>query len=183
MFPDFSPDPNIVRRQQLFQVWIRPVPPEQAVFAFKAALHELSQLIANGLSADDFETTREYLLKNVYLLTKTQDQQLGTAIDDAWYGMPPFVEEMRRRLEALKVEEVNAAIAVHFSAENLHAVFITKDAAGLRDELLSGAFTAIDYAGVEKPADVLAEDQVIGSRPLNISAGNIRITPSDAVFG
>ncbi len=178
----FFPDANLVRQSQLFEVWIRPVPPEQAVFAFKAALHEVDGLITRGLSAEDFENTREYLLKNVFLLTKTQDQQLGTAIDSDWYGMPEFVGEMRSRLEALTLDSVNAAVREHFSATNLHAVFITKDGAALRDELLSGEFSTIDYAGVEKPAELLAEDQVIGARALGLTPEKIRITPSDAVF-
>ena len=121
-------------------------------------------------------------MKNVFLLTKTQDQQLGTAIDSDWYGMPDFVGEMRARLEALTLDGVNAAIREHFSAANLHAVFITRDGAALREELLSGAFTTIDYAGVEKPAEILAEDQVIGARPLALTPDQVRVTSSDAVF-
>jgi hypothetical protein len=51
--------------------------PEQAVFGLKVALHELRQLIEQGLSPEAFEETREYLSKNVFVTTKTQDQQLG----------------------------------------------------------------------------------------------------------
>ena len=178
----FFPDTNLVRRVQLFEVWIRPVPPEQAVFAFKAGLHEVDGLIRRGLSADEFETTREYLLKNVFLLTKTQDQQLGSAIDSAWYGIGDFVTTMRKRLADLTLGSVNAAIRRHLSAENLQAVFVTKDGASLRDELLSGAFTSIDYAGAEKSAEVLAEDQQIGARSLGLTAERIRITPIGQVF-
>jgi zinc protease len=77
----FQPDPNLARRAQLFEVWIRPVMPENAHFALKLALCELRNLVENGLSEADFEATREYLSKNVFVMTKTQDQQLGYALD------------------------------------------------------------------------------------------------------
>ncbi len=116
------------------------------------------------------------------MLTKTQDQQLGSAIDSEWYGMGPFVDSIRDALAGLTLDGVNAAIRRHLSAENLHAVFITKDAAGLRDELLADEFSAIDYAGVAKPEELLAEDQVIGSRKLNLSPERVVITPIEDVF-
>ena len=54
--------------------------------------------IANGLSEEDFETTRDYLMKNVYVMTATQDQQLGYALDSEWYGIPEFTAYMRDKL-------------------------------------------------------------------------------------
>ena len=64
----FFPDPNIARRAQLFEIWIRPVVPENAHMALRIALHELEQARSqNGLTQEDFEATRDYLMKNVYL--------------------------------------------------------------------------------------------------------------------
>ena len=31
----FQPDPNLARQEQIFQIWIRPVPPEQAMFTLR----------------------------------------------------------------------------------------------------------------------------------------------------
>ncbi len=47
----FFPDANRVRRSQIFEIWIRPVPPEQAVFALKLGLHELERMVEQGLTA------------------------------------------------------------------------------------------------------------------------------------
>src|SRR3982074_2074870 len=33
-----EPDPNLARQQQIFQIWIRPVPPETAHFSLRLAL-------------------------------------------------------------------------------------------------------------------------------------------------
>jgi len=88
---------------------------------------------------------------------------------------------MRGALGRLTLADVNAAIRKHLSATDLDVVVITKDAEGLRDALVSDAFSPIRYDG-EKPASLLAEDKVIGARKLGIRAENVRITPVDEVF-
>jgi zinc protease len=60
-------------------------------------------------------------------------------------------------------------------------VFITKDARGLRDALVSDAPSPVTYDG-EKPRDLLEEDKVIGAKKLNIGANKVRITPVAEVF-
>jgi zinc protease len=60
-------------------------------------------------------------------------------------------------------------------------VIITKDAKGLKDKLVSDAFSPIQY-DAEKPADLLAEDKVIGARKLGIRAEDVKITPLEDVF-
>ena len=80
MFLSF-PDANVARRAQLFEIWIRPVVPVNAHMALRIAIHELDRLVSDGLTEEEFQTTRDYLMKNAYLLTSTQDQQLGYALD------------------------------------------------------------------------------------------------------
>jgi zinc protease len=175
------PDPNVARRKQIFEIWIRPVVPENAPMALRIALYELNKMIENGLSQQDFEKTRDYLMKNVYLLTATQDEQVGYAIDSKWYGTDEFTKMMRDRLAKLTLEDVNRAIREHLSAKNLSFVIITKDAEGLRQKLLSDEPATITYTA-PKPADILAEDKVIGAMKLNLAPENVRITPVDEVF-
>ena len=122
-----------------------------------------------------------YLLKNVYLLTATQDNQLGYRLDSDWYGIPEYTSYMRDKLSQLTREQVNAAVRKHLSADNLQIVVITRDAQGLKDKLVSDAFSAIQYDG-EKPAALLEEDKVIGALKLGIPASAVAITPVDEVF-
>ena len=177
----FFPDPNIPRRAQIFEVWIRPVVPENAHMALRIAIHELEKLIRNGLSEADFRVTREYLMKNVYLMTATQEQELGYAIDSKWYGIPEFTAFLRDALARLTRDDVNAAIRRHLSAANLSIVIITKDAEELKAKLLADQFSPITYDS-EKPKEVLAEDQVIGALKLGLKPESVRITPVDDVF-
>ena len=149
--------------------------------ALRIAVHELEKLVRDGLSEADFQSTRNYLAKNVFLLTATQDQQLGYALDSHWYGIGEFTAFMRESLARLTRADVNRAVRKHLSASDLAVVIITKDAEGLRQALVADAFSPIVYDG-EKPAELLAEDKVIGARKLGILPEAARITPVDEVF-
>ncbi|KAB8041705.1 insulinase family protein [Janthinobacterium aquaticum] len=177
----FFPNPNLGRQSQLFEIWIRPVAPENAHFALRVALTELGKLIDNGLSEEQFATTRDYLMKNVFVMTSTQDQQLGYALDSQWYGTPEFTKLMRDGLSKLTVADVNRAIKQHLSVKNLSVVIVAKDAAGLKDKLISDAYSPIKYDG-NKPQSLLDEDKVIGAMKLGIAPESVRVTPASAVF-
>lgn len=177
----FFPEPNRARHAQLFEMWIRPVPHEQAIMATKIALHEMQKLFDRGLTQEQFETTRSYLMKNVYLLTDGQSNQLGYALDSRWYGVPEYTELMRSRLEKLTVDEVNAAIKRHLDPANLYVVMVTGIADKLKADLLADAPTTITYNS-EKPPELLQEDAVIGARKLGLKPESVKIVPVDQIF-
>src|SRR6185295_5235361 len=77
----FQPDPNLGRRQQIFQIWIRPVEPQNGHFVLRAALYEYDRLMREGISREAFESTKEFLTKHIYVLLQTQDARLGYALD------------------------------------------------------------------------------------------------------
>ena len=177
----FFPDPNIARQRQIFEIWIRPVVPVNAHMALRIAVSELGALVRDGLTQAQFDDTREYLMKNVFVMTARQDQQLGYALDSRWYGTGEFADIIRERLRRLNLRDVNAAIKRHLSAENLSIVIITKDAAGLRDALVGDAFSPVTYDG-DKPAPLLEEDRRIGALKLGIDTTKVRVTPVSDVF-
>ncbi|HTS01912.1 MAG TPA: insulinase family protein, partial [Thermoanaerobaculia bacterium] len=177
----FFPEPNVARHAQIFEVWIRPVVPENAHMALRIALFEVRKLVESGLAPADFEATRDYLMKNVFVMTATQDQQLGYALDSRWYGIPEYTGYMREALRKLTVEDVNAAIRKHLSGRDLQVVIVTKDAKGLAEKLASDAPSPIQY-DAPKPKEVLDEDQVIGALKLGIPREAITITPVAEVF-
>lgn len=177
----FFPSANRARQAQLFEMWIRPVAPENAHFALRIALAELDKLVSNGLNQEQFELTRAYLMKNVFMMVATQDQQLGYALDSQWHHTPEFTQMMRTNLSKLTVADVNAAMKKHLTSTNLSVVLIAKDAKGLKEQLLSDAFSPIKY-NADKPKELLDEDQIIGNRKLRIKAEAVTITPAAQVF-
>ncbi|HEX6974147.1 MAG TPA: pitrilysin family protein, partial [Vicinamibacterales bacterium] len=159
----FFPDPNLARQQQLFEVWIRPVVPANGHMALRIAVHELQQVIDKGMTKEAFESTRQYLMKNVFVMTARQDQQLGYALDSKWYGIGEFTSYMRDALQKLTLEQVNAAIKKHLTAKDLSVVIITKDAQGMKQALVSDAFSPITYDAADKPKELLEEDKLVGA--------------------
>lgn len=177
----FFPDANIARQRQAFEIWIRPVVPENAHMAIRIAMYELQQLVDRGMTAEQFEATRDYLLKNVYVATARQDVRLGYALDSQWYGIQEFTAFMREGLRALTLEKVNGAIRQHLSSTRMSMVIVSGDAAALKEALAGDGFSAIRYDG-EKPKPILDEDKLIGGMKLGIEPERIRITPVNEVF-
>jgi len=177
----FQPDPNLGRRQQIFQVWIRPVEPKNGLFGLRAGLFELNKLVKNGMSQENFEATRRFLTKNVNSLTKTQDGQLGYAIDSKYYGIPSFTDYVRDQLAKLKVEDVNRAIKKHLQAENVKIVVVTKDAESFKQAAVGGKASPISYTSMP-PKEILEEDKSIESYKLNLNSKKLEVIPVDKMF-
>lgn len=177
----FHPDPNLGRQQQIFQVWIRPVVPKHGHFAVRVAMYELNRLINEGMSQEDFETTRNYLLKFVNILTKNQDRQLGYAMDSRYYGIGEFTKYISERLKKLTLEDVNRVIKKYLQDENIKFAFITKDAEDLRQRLINNTSSPITY-DAKKPAELLEEDKIIQDYQLNFKAEKVKIRPVEEVF-
>jgi zinc protease len=177
----FQPDPNLARQQQIFQVWIRPVEPKNGLFALRTALFELRRLVEQGISKEDFEATRQFLTKYVNVLTKTQDAQLGYALDSRFYGIPSFNDYLREQLAKLTVDDVNRAIKKYLQADNVQIVVITKDAEGFRKAALEGKPSPISYTA--PPAkEILEEDKAIEKYNLSFNPKAVEVVPVDRIF-
>jgi zinc protease len=178
--PSTFPVPNNPRRQQAFTIWVRPVPHDKAAFALRAALWELDRLTKDGMSAGDFEATRSFLLNYSKLWIQTLSRRLGVEMDGPFYDREDVVTELANRLPTLTVEQVNSAVKRHLKAPGARIAIVTRDAAGLRDQLLSGRPTPLKYDTQGTPGDVLAEDKIIAAFPLN--GMTVRIVPAAEMF-
>src|SRR6185503_10317146 len=103
-------------------IWIRPVVPVNAHMALRIAIREFNDLVNHGLTKEQFDTTRDYLMKNVYVMTARQEQQLGYAIDSKYYGIGEFTKYMRDQLQTMTVDQVNAAVRRHLASEQMSVV-------------------------------------------------------------
>src|SRR5438270_12579565 len=135
----FTPDPNLARSSQIFQIWIRPVEPQNGLFALRAALYEFDKLVRDGVPQKDFEDIRNFLTKYANVLTATQDARLGYALDSRYYGTPDFKAYVRERLSKLTLTDVNRAVRTLHQTDRLRVVVVTKDAEALRDAIVKGA--------------------------------------------
>ena len=177
----FTPDPNQGRSSQIFQIWIRPVVPENGHFVLRAALYEYDKLVREGMSKEAFEATREFLIKYNNILTQTQDAQLGYALDSRYYNIPDYVTYMRDQLTKLTLDDVNNAIRKYLKSDAMRIVMITKDAAGLREAIVNNKPSPITYNS-PKPKEITDEDKVIESYKINVKPEDVVIVPVGKVF-
>jgi zinc protease len=160
------PVPNNPRRQQYFSIWIRPVPTDKGAFALRAALWELERLVTRGMTQAEFEATRTFLLNYSKLWVQTLPRRLGYAMDAQFYGGKDLVTELAERLPRMTANEVNAAVRQHLTTRGLKVAIVARDAAALRDVLISGKPTPVVYDTEGTPPEILAEDKDIASFPL-----------------
>ncbi len=177
------PPPNVPRRRQMFEVWIRPVPNDQAQFALRAAMREVERLAKHGLTKDQFELTRSFITKYSLNYAVSTDDRLGYALDDRIYGVaaPGHLENFRRIIPTLTLEEVNAAVRRHLRPERLWIAMVSEQADSLAARLASGAPSPITYA-TPKPPEVMSEDKEIEAYPLALARERITVLPVDAMF-
>jgi zinc protease len=63
----------------------------------------------------------------------------------------------------------------------MRIAIITKDAAGLRDAILSNRPSPITY-NAPKPKDIMDEDKIIQAYRIDVKPENVVIVPVDKVF-
>jgi zinc protease len=175
------PPTGVGRSRQIFEIWIRTLPNESALFALRAALRELSLLIERGLDEEAFALTRSFLGKYSAHFAETTSERLGYAVDDRFYGIEDegHLARFRRLMAELSLEEVDAAVRRHLQTANLQIAIVTGQAERLKEALLSGDPTPPAY-DTEKDAALRAEDEEIASFPLEID--EVAVAPVDELL-
>jgi len=177
----FEPDPNLARQQQIFQIWIRPVEPKNGHFTLRAALYEYDKLVKDGLSQEAFDNTRNFLIKYVNILTQTQSADLGYALDSKYYGIADYNTYMKTALAKLTLADINRVIKSYLASKTMTVAMITKDAEGLRKDILSNKTSPIKY-NAAPPQNILDEDKIIQDYKINVSSADVTVTPVEKVF-
>jgi len=173
---------NIPRNQQYFSIWLRPVAHRHAVFSLRAALRELRRLADVGLTDEEFESTRDFLLGYTKLWGQSMSRRLGYALDSDFYSIDrDYLGAMDRALRELTLEDVNNAVWHYLQAANVKVVMVTEDAEALKQALVSNAPSPITYE-VEKPREILEEDEEIATYYLDVRDEDVRIIPATEMF-
>lgn len=178
------PDPNNPRSSQIFQVWIRPVQHIHRHFALRAALRELKLVVDNGLTQEQFETTKKFLDKYCLHYAASDYVRLGYQIDSRFYGVNDkgnFINYYRDKINSLTLEQVNSAIKKYIQYDNIAFGIITQDAESFKTDIVSNTPSPIEY-GSEKPEYIYEEDKEITNFIINAKEENITIIPIEDMF-
>jgi zinc protease len=176
------PPTGVGRRSQIFEVWIRPVPREQAMFALRAALREVDHLAKHGLTKEQFEFTKHFLQRYTLHFAEDTAAKLGYAIDDRFYTVDGHLAKFKKMLTELTLDDVNSAVKKYVQADNLTIAMVTSDAAAMKAALAADKASPIDYGNKQKSEEILVEDKEIEVWPLKLPEANITITPVKEMF-
>jgi zinc protease len=175
------PYPNIPRRQQHFEIWLRPVPPQNSLFALRAALYETDKLIREGIPQAGFEATKTFLANYASLWTQDVSRRLGYAIDTILTGKD-LVKELQTRLPRMTKADVDKAVRKHLTLTGLSIAIVADHAQALADKLLSDAPTPITYDTAGTPPEILTEDKIIEKFPVPLNKDAVRVVPVEQMF-
>ena len=174
-----NPSPNVPRRQQFFSVWVRPVVPDTAHFALRNALYEVDRLIAKGMTQEEFELTRDFVINYSKLWAQSPADRLGFLMDSRYYGMDSYIDEIDRRLKEMTLEQVNEAITRHLSTDNFHAVLVTANAEEVKKYLEADEPSPMKY-NAPPEAEVLKADETI--EKIKVRPDSIEIISIEDMF-
>lgn len=195
------PQPGYPRNTNYFSLWIRPVQTAEALrkqypeladitvghahFALRMALKEMQTFIDKGMSEDDFELTRKFLLSYTKLYIQTPARQLGYLMDSKFYGRNNYINELDALLKKVTLEDVNSAMKKYWQTQNMQITIVTDDseAEALKESLLSNQVSPMTYSEALRatlPEEILNEDENVSNYKLNVT--KVDILKSDAMF-
>jgi zinc protease len=175
------PLPNVPRRQQHFEIWLRPVPPQNSLFALRDALWETEKLIREGIPEAGFEATKTFLANYALLWTQDVSRRLGYAIDAVLTGKD-LIKELEARLPKMTKADVDRAVRKHLTLQGISIAIVADHGQALADKLVSDAPTPITYDTAGTPPETLAEDKLIEKFPVPINKDAVRVVPVDQMF-
>ncbi len=108
--------------------------------------------------------------------------RLGYALDDRFYGISgSHLENYRKALATMTVDDVNAAIKRHWHYGSMQIAIVTKDAQGLKDALVRDLPSPITYKN-PKPQAVMDEDKAIEKFPVPLKPEDVTIVKVEDLF-
>ena len=175
------PLPNIPRRQQHFEIWLRPIPPQNALFGLRAALYETDKLVREGIPEKGFQATKTFLTNYSNLWAQDVSRRLGYAIDGVVTGKD-LVKELQARLPKMTKADVDKAVKKHLVLKGLSIAIVAEKGQEVADALLAGGPTPIVYDTAGTPPEIVAEDDLIKRFPIAFDKADVRVVPVEQLF-
>lgn len=179
---DKFPATNYCRQQQYFSIWIRPLTNSNRHFVLRQAIREVKKLVEEGISEERFKLAQEYLINYTKLYIQTISERVGWKMDSSYYGYKDFLVEAQRKLPKITIEDVNRVIKNYLNFDNLYIAIITEDAESLKDALVANMPSPITYTNPNMPEEILEEDLIIQTFPLEVQPEKVKTAPASVFF-
>ncbi|HRH64902.1 MAG TPA: pitrilysin family protein [Bacteroidia bacterium] len=196
------PVPGTPRHLNYFSIWLRPVQTAKSLksqykgldsltegharFALRMALREYYLLVNTGMTQEQFEETRNFLLSYTKLYIETTSKNLGFLMDSRFYDRKNWITELNKELQHLKVEDVNTAMKNNFLLEKMNIVIITdkSEVEGLKKGFESGSNSPMVYSPALQgslPEAIFIDDREVEQFPIKVQ--EVRVIDSEHTFG
>ena len=177
------PPPGVIRRSQLFEVWIRTLPNPCALFALRAALTEIDRLVEHGIPEQDLEAIRAFNECYRYHHEASAMDSLGHALDDLAFGLRTegHLPRLRRLARDLPADEITRGARRAMQPDRLGIAIVTGTPERLASALARGEAEAPTYRA-PKPREVTETDRSYLERPLVVDEARISIVPVGEIF-
>jgi zinc protease len=114
----------IDRRRQAFSLWTFPSS-DDAPACIAHQLGMLERLIEEGITDEELEHAKNYLVRSHAFAIDTAAKRVGLALDEELLDLPEgYYEDYTRRVSSVTRDAVHAAIRNRLSAENLLVVVV-----------------------------------------------------------
>ncbi len=174
--------PNLVRRQEMVSIWLRPLRPKNAVFALRGALYFYAETLDHGVPQAEIDRFRSFLTRYTSLEELTDSRRLGHALDDVLYGADrPYLDGLREGWKRIDEASLKATVARHLAGKSFQIAIVAKDGAALAEQLMGGAPTAPTY-DTPKAQDIVDQDKDIARYPLALSKDRVRVVKFTDLF-
>ena len=188
------PRPGFSRTNNYTSFWLRPVQTAKGLkaqydelkgieighahFALRMAIREMDMMIANGMSQQDFDLTKQFLRSYIKLYAQTPEQQLGYLMDSHFYGRKDWLKEADALLNKCTLQDVNAAMKKYWQTKNMYVAIVTdrSEAVPLARSLRDNLPSPMAYSNVLKGVltkEILDEDKIVEVYPLKVGSVNI----------
>ena len=177
------PDLNTPLRQQFFSIWLRPVQPENTHFAIRNALFELKSLCDNGMSKEDFESTRKFVTNYSKLWAATLSRRLGYQMDSEFYGTDYYIDRIERELKTLTVDDVNAAIKKYLHPGDIKLAVVVDEGKGQEflNDLATNKPSPMKYS-TTVAQKILDQDKLVDVFPLSVNKDGSKVVSAKDLF-
>jgi zinc protease len=176
------PDQGVLHLQPMFYLWLRPTDHTNGAFTLKLAIDELETWTEKGLSAEEFESSKNYALGHLPLEAQDVGRRLAYELEAFTHGVPNILEDLPQRLESQTLEQVNTAIRTHVQPEHLMIAAVSGEGATLVEQLTGNQPTPIEYANVDPEPSQSERDAVIAEKDLSLDAQATEVLETTGIF-
>ena len=176
-----KPMVNVARSRQEMSVWIRPVQHRHRFLALKLALFELKKFVEKGLTQEELDRTKGFLMGYTRVLEESLTRRLGYGLDDLFYKIPSHLSGARKAFETMTLKQVNDAIAKNVKIDNLKIIIITQNGEELKKQLADNKAPVFEY-DTPKTQEIHDADKEILKYDPGFKTEKIKIIPVDSLF-